>query len=111
MGLFTLAMVFSREGNQTLGQADEADAQRTLIDNALDLVVGAQFVGTIPELRHQQGELLSHSCLLILIAGIQLASGDFQHIIEFGKETVNAFLLVLDVHAFDGQTHNIDGRE
>ena len=109
--LVALAVVMSREGNQAFGQADKTDGQSPLVDDTLDLVVGAELAGAIPQLGHEQGELFSHSGLLILEARIELASGDFQHVIKFGKESVDALLLVLDVHAFNGQPHNIDRRE
>ena len=109
--LVALAVVMADKGYQTLGKANIADAQRALVDDALYLVTGFEFVGAYPELRHEQGELLSHRGLLILVAVIQLTCGDFQHIVQLGKETVDAFLLVLDVHALDGKTHDIDGRE
>ena len=110
LSLVALAMVVSREGDQAFCQTDEADTQRALVDDALDLVIRAELAGTIPQLRHQQGELLGHGGFLILIAGIELARCDFQHVIEFGKEAVDALLLVLDAHALDGESHDIDGR-
>ena len=48
---------------------------------------------------------------MVLIAGIKLSGSDFQHVIQLGEKAVDALLLVLNVHALDGQTHNVDGRE
>ena len=79
--LVALAMMMPREGNQTLGQADETDAERSLVDDALDLVVGRKLTGTVPQLRHEQGELLGHSGLLVLVAGIKLTGRNFQHVV------------------------------
>ena len=81
--LVTLTVVMSREGNQTLSKANEANAQRTLVDDALHLVVGLEFAGTVPQLRHEQGELLGHRRLLVLETGIELTCGDFQQIVLF----------------------------
>ena len=109
--LVTLAVVMADKSNQTLGKADEADAQRALIDDTLHLVVGLELAGTVPQLRHEQGELLGHSRLLVLEAGIKLTCGNFQQVVQLGEESVDAFLLVLDFHALDSELDDIDGRE
>ena len=111
LGLVALAMMMANEGDQTLGKTDEADAQGALVDDALDPVVGTQIARTVPQLRHEQRELLGHRGLLVLIAGIKLSGSDFQHVVQLGEKAVDALLLVLNVHALDGQTHNVDGRE
>ena len=109
--LVALAVMMAHEGNQALGKADKADAQGALVDDTFHTVVGAEFAGTVPQLRHEQRELLCHGSLLVLEARIKLTGSDFQHIVELGKEAIDALLLVLDTHALDGQLDDIDGRE
>ena len=109
--LLTLSMVLACQGYKTFCQSDEADAERALVDDTLNGVVGLQFVGTDPQTLHQQWELFGEGCLLELETVIELACSDIEHSVKFLEELVDALLLVLDFHAFDSQSHNVDGRE
>ena len=99
------------EGHQALRQSDEADAQRSLVDDTLDSIGGLQFVGAYPQALHEQGELLREGRLLELVAVVKLFGCHLKHVVEFGKELVYALLLVVDIHALDSQADDVDGRE
>ena len=106
--LCTLAVMLARECHQTLSQSDETDTQRTLIDYALDSIVAFQLVSTDPKTLHQQRELLGEGGLLELETVVELLGSHFEHVVKLGKEHVDALLLILFLHTFDGQFHNID---
>ena len=80
--------------NKTFCQSDEPDTQRSLIDYARDGLVRFQVVCAYPEILHEQRELLGHRRLLELHAFVELACCDVEHIIELGKEKVDALLSV-----------------
>ena len=82
-----------------------------MVDDALYGVVWLQLFAAAPQLRHQQGELLGEGCLLELETVIELFGGDFQHVIQFGEELGDALLFVFDVHALNGEPHDVDGGE
>lgn len=42
LSFLRLAVVFAHECNQTFGQADESDTERSLVDYALDGIVGSE---------------------------------------------------------------------
>ena len=109
--LLTLTVVLASQGHQTLGQTDEADAQRALVDDALDGVGRLQLVSTDPETLHQQRELLGEGRLLELETVVELLGGHLQHVVELGEEHVDALLLVGLIHALDGELDDVDGRE
>ena len=111
LALLALAVVLAGEGNQTLGQTDEADAQRALVDDGGDGVVGLEVLRTHPQTLHQQGELLGVGRLLELEALVQLTGGDLQQVVELGEERSLTLLLLLDAHALDGELHDVDGGE
>ena len=109
--LGTLAMVFSCKSHQTFSQTYETYTQRTLINDTLNGIHRSQFLGTDPKTLHQQRELLSEGRLLELETIVELFGCHFEHIIEFGKEHINALLLVLLIHTLNGKLHNVDGGE
>ena len=109
--LLAFAVVLACQGHQTFCQTDEADAQGALVDDTLDGIVGLQFVGTDPQALHQQGELLGEGGLLELEAVVELFGCDFEHVVEFGEEHVDTLLLIRLLHTFDGEFHDVDGRE
>ncbi len=111
LGLVALAVVLAGQGYEAFGKANEADAQRTLIDDALNGVGGLELIGPVPQLGHQQRELLGHGGLLEVEAIIELACGDVEHTVQLLEECIDAFLLVLDAHALDGQFDDIDSGE
>ena len=104
-------MVLAHEGYQAFGQADESDAQGALVDDGCDGVARTQLVGTVPQYAHYQRKLLGIGRLLELQTVVELLCGHLQHVVELGKEGGNAVLLILDVHALDGQSHDVDGAE
>ena len=109
--LGTLAMVFSCKSHQTFSQTYETYTQRTLINDTLDGIHRSQFLGTDPKTLHQQRELLGEGRLLELETIVELFGCHFEHIIEFGKEHIDALLLVLLIHTLYGKLHNVDGGE
>ena len=111
LSFLALAVVLADERLEALCQSDESDAQCTVVDDALDGVRRLQLVSAHPEILHQQWELLCHGSLLELESLVQLLGCDIQQVVELGKEHVDALLLVLDAHAFDGELHDVDGRE
>ncbi len=78
LALVALAMVLAGEGNQALGQADEADAQRALVDDAFDGLVRLEVLAAVPQLRHHQRELLGLCRLLEVKAVVKLAGRDVE---------------------------------
>ena len=104
-------MVLADEGHEAFCQSDESDAQCTLVDYGFDGIVRIQFVGTDPQTLHQQGELLREGGLLETEAVVELSCRDVEHVVELGEEGGDALLLVIDAHAFDGQTDDVDGGE
>ena len=109
--LVALAVMMADECHETFCQPDEADAQRTLIDDALHRVVGAQLVAAYPQALHQQRELLGQRFLLKLEAVVELLRRHLQHVVELGKELPYALLLVVDAATFQRHAHQVDGRE
>ena len=109
--LSALAMVLAGECHQALGQSYEADAEGSLVDDALDGVVGIELLAAYPEAVHEQGELLGEGRLLELEALVQLTCGELKQVVQFGEESCYALLLVLDVHALYGELYDIDCRE
>ena len=109
--LFALTMMLTRKRYQALCQSNETDTQCTLIDHTLYRIVGTEFVGTDPQTLHQQGELLGKGRLLELEAVIELLGSQFKHVVEFGKEHIDTFLLILFLTTLEGQFHDVNGRE
>ena len=120
--LLALAMVLTNESHKALCQSNEADTQRTLIDDALDGIGRSQFLCTYPEALHQQRELLGESCLLELITVVELLGSHLEHVVELGKEQCDALLFHIIAqhftfhfstfhfqHALDGELHDVDG--
>ena len=111
LGFVALAVMLAYKSHQRLGQSDESDTQRSLVDDALDGIRRSQLVGTDPQALHQQRELFGKCRLLELIAVVQLLGSHLQHVVEFCKELVDALLLVFLVHTLNSQLHNIYRRE
>ena len=111
LSLVALAVMLACQGYQTLGQADESDAERTLVDDTLDAVVGFQALGVVPQHTHQQRELLGEGGLLELEALVKLTRRQVHHLVQTLEEFGDTLLLVLDTHLFDGDAHNVDGCE
>ena len=109
--LLAFAVVLAHEGNQTFSQTDETDAESALVDHALDGVVRLEFGSTVPQLCHEQRELLHHSGFLELEALVELLGSHFESLVEFCEEQVFAVFLIFHAHTFDGKAHNIDGAE
>ena len=109
LALLRLTVVLAREGNKAFCQSYEADAERTLVDDALHGVGGFQFVGTYPEALHEQGELLGEGRLLELESVVELLGGELEHVVELGEEEPDALLLVRLAHTLDGQLDDVDG--
>ncbi len=104
-------MMFSDKSHKTFGKTDESYAQGALVDYALYGFGAGEFIASVPQLRHKQGELLGKGRLLEVVAVAELPCGYVKHLVELRKEFVNAFLLVFHHHAFYGQTHDVDGGE
>ena len=111
LSLFALTMMLSCQCYKTFCQADETNTKGALIDDALNSIIRVQFVSTNPKTLHQQWELFNKSSFLELITLIELLSSYFQLFIEFCKELGDTSLLIFHIHTFDGNTHDIDGRE
>ena len=111
LALLALAVVLAGEGDKALGKANEANTKGALVNDALDGVGGLEILASIPQLRHEQWELLGKGCALELEAVVELACCDVEHSVKFLEELVDALLLVLDFHALNGQTHDVDSRE
>ena len=104
-------MMLAHKGYQTFGKSYETYAKGALIDYWLYGVVALEAAAAVPQFRHQQRELLHKGCLLEVVAFAQLLCRHFEHIIEFGKECIDALLLVFYFAALEGEFHYIDGRE
>ena len=104
-------MVVTNKGYKAFCQTDKAYTQSSMVDDTFYRFFWFQFLGTYPEIFHQQRELLGHCCLLELEAFIKLLGCNLQDVVQFCKEHVDALLFVLYAHAFDGKFNNIDGRE
>ncbi len=70
--LVAFAMVLARQGDEALGETDEPDAERPLIDHRLYGVVGAQAVAVVPESAHHERELLGEGRPLKVKAFVEL---------------------------------------
>ena len=107
--LFRLTVMLSSQSDQAFGQTDETDAQRPLVNHRSYRIVGLQLLASQPKRTHHQRELLGKGCLLELHTLMQLTGRDFQHVVELGKETSDTFFFIYNLHALDGQTHDVDG--
>ena len=76
-----LAVMSARQSLETLGQSDETDTQRALVDDALHGLVALQLVAADPEFRHQQRELLGKCRLLELETLVQLTCRHLQQVV------------------------------
>ena len=101
-------MVLSDKGYQTFGKTDKSDAECALIYDRLDGVVGTKRVGSVPQTRHQERELLGKSRFLKVITVAQLPGGHVKYLVEFAEEAVYPLFLVLYAHQLDGNAHYID---
>ena len=101
-------MMLAQKRHQTFCQADEADAQRALIDYGGNIIIGFELVATHPQSGHQQRKLFGKCGFLELHTFVKLLCSDVEHGIQLGKETCDALLLVCYVHALYGDTDNID---
>ena len=104
-------MVLTCERNETFGETDKPDAERSLVDNRSDGVGRFQLIAANPESRHEQWELLGKCRFLELEAIVELLGSDFEHIVEECEEFGNTLFLVGDVHALDGEAHDINRGE
>ena len=68
----TLPMMFTRQGFETFGKSDKPNAERPLIDNALNSVVGVKLVSSSPKILHQQRKLAGLGRSLKLEAIVKL---------------------------------------
>ena len=109
--LLALTVMLARQGYQALCQSDEADAECSLVDDALYSVRRLQLVSTDPETLHQQRELLGKGRLLELETVVKLLGCDLQHVIELREEHVDTLLLIGLTHALDGELDDVDGRK
>ena len=105
---FRFSMMLAQKRHQTFCQADEADAQRALIDYGGNIIIGFELVATHPQSGHQQRKLFGKCGFLELHTFVKLLCSDVEHGIQLGKETCDALLLVCYVHALYGDTDNID---
>ena len=71
------------EGNKALGKSYETDSERALIDYRLYGVVGPKCIGTVPQFRHNERELLRECRLLEGQAVVELTGCHLEHRIEF----------------------------
>ena len=84
--VLALAMMLAREGYETFGKADKSDAECALIDDALDGIGRSEILGTIPQTRHEQRELLGHSGLLEVESLAQLTGCNLKDVIKFAED-------------------------
>ena len=82
-----------------------------MVDHRFDRVGGPECVSAIPQSRHEQWELLGTGCFLEVETVVELTGGDFEDVVETLEEGVDAFGLVTDTYALDGDTDYVDGRE
>ena len=104
-------MMFSCQCDKAFRQADESDAERSLVDYRLDGIIRVQVFASEPEFAHQQRELLLERSLLEIKAFTELLRRNVQDVVEFVEELRDSRFLVFNAHAFDCQTDNIHGRE
>ncbi len=103
-----LAVMFACECHEAFGEANESDSECPLVDHRLNGVGAAKLFRTVPKAGHQQRELLGEGCLLEVKPVVQLAGGDFHHIVELLEEAFDAFLLIAYRHAFYGDSDDVD---
>ena len=109
LALLALAMMLPCECDEALGKTNEPNAKRTLVYHAFYGFVGLEVLASVPQLGHEQWELLGHRGFLEVEAVIELTGSDVEHIVELMEEFLDACLLVFNFHALDGKTHNVDG--
>ena len=101
-----LAVVVSVQRDQRLGQADEADAQCSVLEYLAHLVAGAQLFAVQPDtLAHQEREVVYALFALDGETVVQLADDKLHHILELFIE--QRFIAV----ALNGQARKVDGGE
>ncbi len=104
-------MVLSCEGNETFGKSDEADAEGAVVDYGLDGVVWLEAFGSVPELRHQKGELLHKRGFLEVETVAELTGRSFKYGIKALEEGGDALVGVAYAHTFDCDAHDVHGGE
>ena len=109
LAFLALTVMLACEGNEALGKSNETNTQCALVDDTLDGVGGLEVLASVPQLRHEQWELLGKSRALELEAVVELACSNVKHSVKLLEELINALLLVLDFHALYGQSHDVDG--
>lgn len=111
LSLVAFAMVLADKSHETFGQTDETDAEGAVIDDRLDGVGRFQYIRTIPQFRHHQGELFGKGSLLEVETVAQLTGSHFEYVVEILEEFFDTFLLVLYAHALDCDAYDVDGCE
>ncbi len=112
LSFLALPVVFSDQGDEALGQTDEANGQGPLVHDGLDGIVLLQFFAAQPEAAHEQRELLLEGGLLEIVTLVQLLGGNIQGPVQLLEEGLDAALFVfLLLHGLDGQFHDVDGGE
>ena len=106
--VLALAMMLAGEGYETFGQTYKSDAECTLIDDALYGIGRSEILGTVPQTRHEQRELLGHSGLLEVESLAQLTGCNLKDVIKFAEESCHTLLAIENVHTLDGKTHDIN---
>lgn len=104
-------MVVTSQRHEALCQADEANAERALVDYALDGVLWLQLLTSVPKGRHEKWELLGASHLLEVETLVKLEGCDVQYLVKTLEEVGYALLLIDEAHALDGNADNIDCRK
>ena len=104
-------MVFAYKGNESFCKADETDSEGTLVDNGLDAVVFLKILTSEPECTHQERELFLEGCFLEIEPLTKLFCRNVHCPVEFFEEFADSLLLVLNAHALDGESYDIDGSE
>ena len=107
LSLLALAVVLADQCDQRLCQSYESDCERSLVDDALNGIVRAKLFRAEPQSVHQERELLLESGLLEVEAIIKLLGRNVQCPIEPAHKCCYTLFLVLDVHTFYGQSHDV----
>ena len=111
LSLRRFAVVLADQGDQSLCKSDESYTEGSMVDDRFDGIVLAELLAVQPQCTHQQRELLLEGCLLEVEPLVELLCGNLQCPVELVEEFVDPLLLVLYVHALDGELHDVDGSE
>ena len=100
-------MMLSDQGDETLGESDEADTEGSVVDHRFDCIIVRELFAVEPESSHKERELLLESGLLEVESFVELLCRDLEHVVKLLEECVDPVFLILYLHTFDRELHYV----